>query len=79
MSPLSSTGSAGTTSPPSRLAAAVRGISPALVAERLGHDIKTLLGTYTHVIRSDEDRVRAVVDDTFGQTAEDWLRTEGVS
>jgi integrase len=36
-----------------------RGIRPALVAERLGHDIKTLLRTYTHVIRSDEDRVRA--------------------
>jgi integrase len=56
-----------------------RGISPALVAERLGQDIKTLLRTYAHVIRSDEDRVRAVVDDTLGQTAEDWLRTEGVS
>ena len=55
------------------------GISPALVAERLGHDIKTLLRTYAHVIRSDEDRVRAVVDATLGQTAEDWLRTEGVS
>jgi integrase len=56
-----------------------RGISPALVAERLGHDIKTLLRTYAHVIRSDEDKVRAVVDETLGQTAEDWLRTEGVS
>jgi integrase len=54
------------------------GISPALVAERLGHDIKTLLRTYAHVIRSDEDKVRAVVDDMLGQTAEDWLRTEGV-
>jgi integrase len=56
-----------------------RGISPALVAERLGHDIKTLLRTYAHVIRSDEDKVRAVVDETLGQTVEDWLRTEGVS
>ena len=56
-----------------------RGISPALVAERLGHDIKTLLRTYAHVIRSDEDKVRPVVDATLGQTAEDWLRTEGVS
>ena len=36
-------------------------------------------GTYAHVIRSDEDKVRAVVDETLGQTAEDWLRTEGVS
>jgi hypothetical protein len=56
-----------------------RGISPALVAERLGHDIKTLLRTYAHVICSDEDRVRAVVDDVLGKTAEDRLRTEGVS
>ena len=56
-----------------------RGISPALWAERLGHDIKTLLRTYARVIRSDEDEVRAVVDETLGQTAEDWLRTEGVS
>jgi integrase len=55
------------------------GISPALVAERLGHDIKTLLRTYAHVICSDEDKVRSVVDDMLGQTAEDWLRTEGVS
>jgi hypothetical protein len=46
-----------------------RGISPALVAERLGHDIKTLLRTYAHVICSDEDRVRAVVDDVLGKTA----------
>jgi integrase len=56
-----------------------RGISPALVVERLGHDIKTLLRTYAHVICSDEDRVGAVVDDVLGKTAEDWLRTEGVS
>ncbi len=51
------------------------GISPALVAERLGHDLKTLLATYAHVIRSDEDRVRAVVDATLGERAEDFLRT----
>jgi integrase len=56
-----------------------RGISPALVAERLGHDIKTLLRTYAHVIRSDEDRVRTGIDETLGQTAEDWLRTKGGS
>jgi integrase len=52
-----------------------RGVSPALVAERLGHDIKTLMRTYAHVIRSDEDRVRSIVDDSLGATAEDWLRT----
>lgn len=51
------------------------GISPALVAERLGHDIATLLRIYAHVIRSDDDRVRAAVDATLGVTAEDWLRT----
>ena len=51
------------------------GVSPALVAERLGHDIKTLMRTYAHVIRSDEDRVRSIVDDSLGSTAEDWLRT----
>lgn len=41
------------------------GISPALVAERLGHDVKTLLTTYSHVIRNDDDRVRAIVDDSL--------------
>lgn len=35
------------------------GVSPALVAERLGHDVGTLLKTYAHVIRNDDDRVRA--------------------
>ncbi|MEO5840618.1 MAG: tyrosine-type recombinase/integrase [Acidimicrobiales bacterium] len=50
------------------------GVSPALVAERLGHDIGTLLSTYAHVIRSDEDRVRNIVDSSLG-AAEDWLRT----
>jgi integrase len=52
------------------------GVSPALVAERLGHDLKTLLATYAHVIRADEDRVRAIVDETLGAPAEDLLRTE---
>ena len=55
-----------------------KGVSPALVAERLGHDLKTLLRTYAHVIRQDEDRVRAIVDVTLGGDAEDWLRTEVV-
>ncbi|MGI8757502.1 MAG: tyrosine-type recombinase/integrase [Acidimicrobiales bacterium] len=51
------------------------GVSPALVAERLGHDVATLLRTYAHVIRADDDRVRGIVDDTLGRSAEDWLRT----
>jgi integrase len=54
------------------------GVSPALVAERLGHDVKTLLATYAHVIRKDEDRVRNIVDDSLGGSAEDWLRTRVV-
>jgi integrase len=52
------------------------GVSPALVAERLGHDLKTLLHTYAHVIRTDEERVRAIVDESLGGSAEDWLRTK---
>jgi integrase len=55
-----------------------QGVSPALVAERLGHDVKTLLTTYAHVIRHDDDRVRAIVDESLGGSAEDWLRTEAV-
>ena len=49
------------------------GINPAKVAERLGHDLKTLLQTYAHVMPKDDDRVRAVVDAALGGTAEDWL------
>jgi site-specific recombinase XerD len=52
------------------------GVSPALVTERLGHDLETLLDTDAHVIRSDEDRVRAIVDRTLTLRAEDQLRTE---
>jgi integrase len=52
------------------------GVSPALVAERLGHDIQTLMRTYAHVVRSDDDRVRAVVDEHLGVSAEDFLRTD---
>ena len=52
------------------------GVSPALVAERLGHDVQTLMRTYAHVIRADDDMVRAVVDDHFGVSAEDFLRTD---
>jgi integrase len=55
-----------------------RGVSPALVAERLGHTIEELLRTYAHVIRSDEDRVRSIVDESLGGSAEDWLRTKAV-
>jgi integrase len=53
-----------------------KGVSPALVAERLGHDLKTLLRTYAHVIRQDDERVRTIVDGSLGGDAEDWLRTE---
>jgi hypothetical protein len=55
-----------------------RGVSPALVAEPLGHDLATLLKTlktYAHVIRADEDRVRSIVDDALGDSTEDHLRT----
>jgi integrase len=55
------------------------GVSPALVAERLGHDVGTLMQTYAHVIRSDDDRVRAVVEASFAEAAEDWLRTGDVA
>jgi hypothetical protein len=48
-----------------------KGVSPTLVAERLGHDLKTLLRTYAHVIRQDDDRVRVIVDDVLGGDAED--------
>jgi integrase len=51
-------------------------VNPALVAERLGDTIVTLLKTYAHVIRSDEDRVRGIIDETLGGSAEDFLRTE---
>jgi hypothetical protein len=34
--------------------------------------------TYGHVIRSDEDRVRAIVDASLGGSAEDWLRTKAI-
>ena len=55
-----------------------QGISPPLVADRLGHDVVTLLRTYGHVIRSDEDRVRQLVDESLSQagSAEGWLRDE---
>jgi integrase len=51
------------------------GISPALVAERLGHDVKTLLATYAHIIRADDDRVRGIVDASLGIFA-DFSRTQ---
>ena len=54
------------------------GVNPAKVAERLGHDLKTLLTTYAHVMPKDDDRVRAIVDATLGGSAEDWLRTKAV-
>jgi hypothetical protein len=54
------------------------GCQPGLVAERVGHDLNSLLRTYAHVIRQDDERVRAIVDATLGGDAEDWLRTEVV-
>lgn len=51
------------------------GVSPALVAERLGHDVRTLMATYAHVIRADDDRVRGLVDNLLAHPAEDQLRT----
>jgi integrase len=51
------------------------GVSPALVAERLGHDIQTLMHTYAHVVRADDERVRAIVDEHLAPPAEDFLRT----
>jgi hypothetical protein len=37
-----------------------------LVAERLGHDIQTLMRIHAHAIRGDDDRVRAAVDEHLG-------------
>lgn len=53
------------------------GVNPAKVAERLGHDLKTLLKTYAHVMPQDDDRVRSIVDASLGGTAEEWLRAAG--
>jgi hypothetical protein len=55
------------------------GVNPSKVADRLSHDLKTLLATYAHVLPTDEDRVRTIVDSSLGESAEDWLRTEGRS
>lgn len=54
-----------------------KGVSRALVAERLGHGHKTLPRTYAHVIRQDDERVRAIVGVTLAGDAED-LSTEVV-
>jgi integrase len=51
------------------------GVNPSKVAERLGHDLKTLLETYAHVMPQDDDRVRAIVDATLGGSATEWLTT----
>jgi integrase len=42
------------------------GVNPAYVAERMGHDVATLLRTYSHSLPRDDDRVRALVDDQLG-------------
>jgi hypothetical protein len=47
------------------------------VAEPLGQNLATLLKTYAPVIRSDEDRVRTLIDETLGGAAEDWVRPVG--
>jgi hypothetical protein len=52
------------------------GVNSTKVAERLGHDVKTLLTTYAHVMPNDDDRVRSIVYATLGERAEHWLRTE---
>ncbi len=49
-------------------------VSPALVAERPVHDVKTLLSPYTHVTQADDDRVGSIVDASFGDFA-DFSRT----
>ena len=53
-------------------------VNPAKVAERLGHDLKTLLVTYAKVMPRDDDRVRTIIDNTLDGKAEDFLRTEAV-
>lgn len=55
-----------------------KGVNPAKVAERCGHDLATLLRTYAHVLPRDDDRVRTIVDETLSGSAEDWLRTDAV-
>lgn len=54
-----------------------KGVNPAKVAERLGHDLKTLLTTYAHVMPKDDDRVRSIVDATLGGSADEWLSAAG--
>lgn len=54
------------------------GVSPALVAERLGHDIATLMRTYAHVIRSDDDRVRSLVQGALAGNADEFLTTRSL-
>ncbi len=43
------------------------GMSPAAVASRLGHTIKTLLATYAHVMPNDDQRAAAILDKAFGR------------
>jgi integrase len=42
-----------------------QGVSPAYVAERLGHSVETLLRVYAHALPRDDDRVRALVDEAL--------------
>lgn len=55
-----------------------RGVSPAKVAERLGHTVTELLKTYAHALPADDDRVRSIVDETLGGSAECWLSAGAV-
>jgi hypothetical protein len=53
-------------------------VNTAKVADRLGHDLKTVLTTYAPVRPRHDDRVPSIVDQILAGTAEDWLRTEAV-
>jgi integrase len=41
------------------------GTNPAAVADAMGHGLPILLKTYSHYLRSDQDRMRQVVDAAF--------------
>ena len=56
-------------------AAAADHIRAAVVVAGTGLRQRELFGLTVDRIRSDEDRVRVIVDDSLGASAEDWLRT----
>jgi integrase len=53
------------------------GVSVAAAADYLGHSPAVLLKVYAHLVPTDHDRARAVVQAAFGRAAEDQLRTRG--